>query len=105
MECITALTIITEQTMARSIRIEFAIPSGSGLERNLAIHNLRNFAEELSWALGERSLPMEQADAATDWVVITDIKKRNVSRCRALVTRLLEKYGSLATAAAISLES
>lgn len=91
--------------MARSIRIDFQIPTVSGLERNLAIHDLRNFAEELSLALGELgAFPMEQADAAIDTVVITDIKKRNVGRCRALVMRLLDKYLGLAAVADISLE-
>ncbi|MFB6416826.1 MULTISPECIES: hypothetical protein [Bradyrhizobium] len=80
--------------MGRSIRIDFQIPAASGLERSLAIHNVRNFAEELSLTLGERGyLPMEQADAATNSVMIIDIKKRSVGRCRAHVTRLLEKYG------------
>jgi hypothetical protein len=92
--------------MARSIRINFEIPAVSGLERNLAIHNVRNFAEEPSLVLGELgSLPMEQADAAIDSVVMTGIHKRDVGRCRTLVTRLLEKYESLATVAAISIES
>lgn len=51
--------------MPRSIRIDFKIPTVSGLDRNLAVHNLRNFAEELSLALGELgSLPMAQADDA-----------------------------------------
>ena len=79
--------------MARSMRIDFEIPTASGLERNLTIHNLRNFTEELSLTLGELGqLPMEQADAAINSVVIIEIKKRNVGRCRAHVTRLLEKY-------------
>ena len=80
--------------MAHSIRIDFAIPTAPGLERNLAIHDLRNFAEELSLTLGELgSLPMEQANAAADHVVIGAIKTRDVRRCRAHVERLNEtKY-------------
>jgi hypothetical protein len=92
--------------MARAIRIDFEIPAAPGLERNLMIHDLRNFAEELSLSLGELGcLPTEQADAAINTVRIVDIKKRNVGRCHAQVARLLEKYGSLATTAAITLES
>ena len=61
--------------MAHSIRIDCEIPSASGLERNLSIHDLRNFAEELSLTLGELgSLPMEQADATVDHVIIGAIK-------------------------------
>ena len=79
--------------MARSIRIDFETPTASGLERNLAIDNLRNFAEELSLTLGKLGyLPMEQADAAINGVMIIDIKKRNIGRCRAHVTKLLQKY-------------
>ena len=44
------------------------------------------------------------ADAATDSVIITDVKKRNARRCQALVARLLEKYKGLAAVADISLE-
>lgn len=79
--------------MARSIRIDFEIPATAGLERNLAIHDLRNFAEELSLTLGELgSLSMEQADAAVDHVVIGAVKTRNVRRCRAHVEKLNAKY-------------
>ena len=78
--------------MARSIRIDFEIPPAPGLERNLAIHDLRNFAEELSLTLGELgSLPMEQADAAVDHIVIGGIKTNNVRRCRAHAEGLNEK--------------
>jgi hypothetical protein len=48
---------------------------------------------------------MEQTEAAIDGVVIMDIHKRDVGRCRTLVTRLLEKYESLANLAAISIKS
>jgi hypothetical protein len=78
--------------MAHAIRIDFEIPTAPGLERNLAIHDLRNFAEELSLTLGELgSLSMEKADAAVDHIVIDAIKTKNVRRCRAHVEGLNEK--------------
>jgi hypothetical protein len=71
--------------MARTIEIKF--PEGWG------IHRVRNFAEELSLALGDLGeLPMEQADAATTGVVVSSIHKQDLGRCRQLVIRLLEKH-------------
>lgn len=71
--------------MARSLEIAF--PDSSG------VHRVRNFAEELSLSLGALGeLPMEQADAATNRLVISKIAKRDVGRCKQLVARLLEKH-------------
>jgi hypothetical protein len=71
--------------MSRAIEITF--PEGSRL------HRVRNFAEELSRALGELgSLPMAQADAATTTVVVSHIPKRKFGRCRQLVERMLIKH-------------
>jgi hypothetical protein len=71
--------------MARTIEITF--PESSGFDR------VRNFAEELSLALGELGeLPMEQADTATTKVVVSRIHKRDLGRCRQLVVYLLEKH-------------
>lgn len=71
--------------MARSLEIHFAESSG--------LHRVRNFAEKLSLALGDLGqLPMEAADAATTLVVVYNIPKRNLGRCRQLVERLLEKH-------------
>lgn len=71
--------------MLRSIRIEFAPSAG--------VHRVRNFAEELSLTLGELgSLPMALADAATTELLVMDIHRRDVNRCRALIDSLLKKH-------------
>lgn len=71
--------------MAKAIEISF--PESSGL------HRVRNFAEELSLALGDLGvLPMAQADAATTVVVVSDVHTRRLGRCRQLIVRLLEKH-------------
>lgn len=71
--------------MARAIEITF--PTSSGLDR------VRNLAEELSLALGDLgSLPMEQADTATTTVIISDIPKRQLGRCRQLIEWMLAKH-------------
>lgn len=77
--------------MAKTIKITF--PESSSIDRMRNIERVRNFAEELSLALGDLGeLPMEQADAATTSVVVSKIHKRDLGRCRQLVTRLLEKH-------------
>ena len=71
--------------MARQIKISF--PESSGL------HRVRNFAEELSLALGDLGqLPMDEADAATTNVTVTNIATRDVGRCNQLIMRLLKKH-------------
>jgi len=71
--------------VARTLEITF--PESSGR------HRVRNFAEELSLSLGDLGkLPMEQADAATTQVVISDIPKRQLGRCRQLIDRMLKKH-------------
>jgi hypothetical protein len=71
--------------MARTIEITFV--------ESAAVHRVRNFAEELSLSLEELGeLPMAQADAATTRVAVAKIAKRDLGRCRQLVTRLLEKH-------------
>jgi transcription initiation factor TFIIIB Brf1 subunit/transcription initiation factor TFIIB len=71
--------------VARTLEIKF--PETSGIDR------VRNFAEELSLSLGELGkLPMDQADAATTQVTISDIPKRQLGRCKQLIDRMLKKH-------------
>jgi hypothetical protein len=71
--------------MARTVEITF--PESSGM------HRVRNFAEELSLALGELGeLPMDQADAATTKVVVRNVARRDLGRCKQLIERLLKKH-------------
>jgi hypothetical protein len=71
--------------MAQTIEITFVDTAG--------LHRVRNFAEELSLKLGDLGeLPMEQADAATNMVVVSKIAKRDLGRRRQLVVQLLTKH-------------
>lgn len=71
--------------MARTIEIAFPETSG--------IHRVRNFAEELSRSLGDLgNLPMEQADAATTRVTISEVHSRQLGRCRQLIDSMLKKH-------------
>jgi hypothetical protein len=71
--------------MARTI--EFTFPESAGIDR------VRNFAEELSLALGDLGdLPMDQADAATTKLVVSNIPKRSAGSCKQLVERLLKAH-------------
>jgi hypothetical protein len=81
--------------MARTLSISFATPSDT--------HRVRNFAEDLSRALtADRklgTLPMEQADAAVDRVIVVGVALRQVARTTALVRKLLaaHNYGDEAS--------
>jgi len=78
-------SVFASITVARTLEITF--PESSGR------HRVRNFAEELSLSLGDLGkLPMEQADATTTQVVISDIPKRQLGRCRQLIDRMLKKH-------------
>ena len=84
--------------MARTIEIKFVDTTG--------LHRVRNFAEELSLKLGQLGeLPMEQADAAIDSVVISKIHERDLARFRQLVVQLLTKHMMIAEAALLVTEA
>jgi hypothetical protein len=71
--------------VARTLKITFPETSGA--------HRVRNFAEELSLSLGDLGkMPMEQADAATTQVSISDIPKQQLGRCRQLIDRMLKEH-------------
>jgi hypothetical protein len=57
------------------------------------LHKVRNFAEDLSLHLGDLgTLPMEEADKATDTVVVTRIDRRHLGRCRTQIEATLKKH-------------
>lgn len=78
--------------MARTI--EITCPEGSNdAERARNLHRFRNFAEELSFSLGDLGeLPMDEADRAITKVVVSKIAKRDVGKSRQLIERLLRKH-------------
>jgi hypothetical protein len=70
--------------MARSIKLTFQIRD---------VHKIRNFAEDLSRSLGDLGvLPMHEADAAIDSVIVTKVHANQLRRCRGFVDRLLERH-------------
>jgi hypothetical protein len=80
--------------LSRSITLRFDLNAGGDPEF-LNIHKIRNFAEALSLELDRSelgSLPMDEADRATTQVRITEIRKRNLRRCLALVDELLDQH-------------
>jgi hypothetical protein len=57
------------------------------------VQKIRNFAEDMSLHLKDLGrLPMAEADRAVDVVVIKDIHKGQLRRCRVHVERFLEKH-------------
>ena len=80
--------------MPRSITLRFDLNAGGDPEF-LNIHKIQNFAEALSLELDRSelgSLPMDDADRATSHVRISQIRKRNLRRCLALVDELLDQH-------------
>jgi hypothetical protein len=80
--------------LSRSIMLRFDLNAG-GEPEFVNIHKIRNFAEALSLELDRSelgSLPMDEADRATTQVRITEIRKRNLRRCLALVDELLDQH-------------
>ena len=70
---------------------------GKAIERQFSkaatAHRVRNFAEELSLALGDcGSLPMELADKAVTSVKVSDVPTRSLGRCLKIVERTLAKH-------------
>ena len=70
--------------MSRAIQIEFDVKD------DIHIHQIQNFAEELSLCLeaepGWGSLPMEEADRASTLLHIRDVHARKLTRVIAFVT-------------------
>jgi hypothetical protein len=76
---------IASIAMARTIEITFVDTAGS--------LRVWLFAEELSLKLGDLGeFPMEEADRATNRIVVSKIAKRDVGRCRQLIMQLLAKH-------------
>lgn len=76
----------------KSLELKFRIRDQAS-DRDLDVHKIRNFAEDLSLHLKDLgSLPMDDADRATDTVVVRDIHSRQFQRCRVHVERFLEKH-------------
>jgi hypothetical protein len=76
--------------MSRTIEIIFPVRD------HIYVHQVRNFAEELSRSLaleaGWGNLPMDDADRATTHIFIGNVNARKVSRVLAFVKKLLEKH-------------
>ncbi|MCP1932888.1 MULTISPECIES: hypothetical protein [Bradyrhizobium] len=76
----------------KSLELKFRIRDRAA-DRALDIHKIRNFAEDLSLHLKDLGrLPMDEADRATDTVVVHDVHSRQLRRCRVHVDRFLEKH-------------
>jgi hypothetical protein len=76
----------------KSLELKFCLHEQAS-DRALDVHKIRNFAEDLSLHLKDLgSLPMDEADRATNTVVVHDIHARQFRRCRVHVEKFLEKH-------------
>jgi hypothetical protein len=81
--------------MARQLLIDFELPA-QAKQRNLLVHQVRNFGEELFHACKEdgwASVSLQEIDRATNQLCVTVRSARRVRRISSMIDKLLDSHG------------
>jgi hypothetical protein len=86
--------------MARHILIDFDLPA-QARDRNILIHRVQNFGEELFHACKEdgwASVSLQEIDRATNQLCVTVRSTRRIRRISSMIDKLLDRHGLAAIA-------